>query len=137
MRTLKVSAALVAALATSMPGMFAQWPEYSTPGPRTKDGKIDFAAAPPRTTDGKIDFSGLWEPARGPGGRGGQSMNGTPPLPFPIPTSPDDPPVGQFFDIGAGLKGGLPMTPWAAEVRAEEKVTTTKTIPTRSANHLA
>ena len=102
MSTMKITAALVAALA---PATFAQWPDYSTAGPRTKDGKIDFAAAPPKTADG----------------RGGQSMNGTPPLPFAIPTSPDDPPVGQFFNIGACLKDGLPMTPWAAQVRAERK----------------
>jgi len=49
-------------------------------------------------------------------------MNGTPPLPFAIPTSPDDPPIGQFFNIGAGLPGGLPpMTPWATQLRAERK----------------
>src|SRR5579871_5484219 len=108
---------LVAAASTAA---FAQWADYPTPGPRLKDGKIDMAADPPRTADGKVDFSGLWEPARGPGragGRGGAgaSMNGTPPLPFAIPTAPGDPPVAQFFNIGAGLPGGLPpMTPWAA-----------------------
>jgi hypothetical protein len=121
MRLLKTSAVVWAALATAAPALFAQWPQYSTPGPRTKDGKIDLAAPPPRTADGKPDFSGLWEPARGPGGRGGASMNGTPPLPFAIPAAPDDPPVGQFFNIGAGLKEGLPMTPWAAQLRAQRK----------------
>src|SRR5580658_3173781 len=121
MSMLKTPAALLLALATFATTLFAQWPDYPTPGPRTKEGKIDLAAPPPRTADGKPDFSGLWEPARGPGGRGGQSMNGTLPLPFPIPSSPDDPPVGQFFNIGAGLKEGLPMTPWAAQLRAERK----------------
>jgi hypothetical protein len=112
---------LLLALAASASAIFAQWAAYPTPGPRTKDGKIDLAAPPPRTADGKPDFSGLWEPARSASGRGGQSMNGTPPLPYPIPTTPDDPPVGQFFNIGAGLKGGLPMTPWAAQLRAQRK----------------
>jgi hypothetical protein len=42
-------------------------------------------------------------------------------LPFPIPTSADDPPVAQFFNIGAGFKEGLPLTPWAAELRAQRK----------------
>jgi hypothetical protein len=122
MRILKTPAAVLAALLTSAIAMFAQWPGYPTPGPRTKEGKIDFAAPAPRTADGKPDFSGLWEPARSPGGRGGPSMNGTQPLPFAIPTAPDDPPIGQFFNIGAGLPGGLPpMTPWAAQVRAERK----------------
>jgi hypothetical protein len=122
MRIPNTPAVLLVGLATSAVALLAQWPDYPTPGPRTKDGKIDFAAPPPRTADGKPDFSGLWEPARAPGGRGGQSMNGTPPLPFPIPSSPDDPPVAQFFNIGAGFKDGLlPFTPWAKELRAERK----------------
>src|SRR5579872_4565045 len=104
MRMPKITVAVLAALAVSAVPLCAQWPTYSTPGPRTKDGKIDLAGPPPRTPEGKPDFSGLWEPARGKGGRGGESMNGTLPLPFEIPTSPDDPPVAQFFNIGAGFK---------------------------------
>jgi hypothetical protein len=126
MKIFNIPAALLLALATGTTAMLAQWPDYPTPGPRTKEGKVDLAAPPPRTADGKPDFSGLWEPARGAGGcggrGGGQSMNGTLPLPFAIPTSPDDPPVGQFFNIGAGFKDGLlPFTPWAAQLRAERK----------------
>ena len=122
MRILKILAALLIALATGALAMFAQWPDYPTPGPRTKEGKIDLSAPPPRTADGKPDFSGLWEPARGPGGRGAISLNNTAPLPFAIPTSPDDPPVAQFFNIGGGFKDGLlPFTPWAAQVRAQRK----------------
>jgi hypothetical protein len=121
---------LLPVLLLSATAAFAQWPTYPTPGPRTKDGKIDFAAPPPKAADGKPDFSGLWEPARGPGGRGGESMNGTPPLPFPIPTQPGDPPVAQFFNIGAGFKDGLlPFTPWAAELRAKRKADNNKDNP--------
>ena len=134
MKLLRTPSALVMALPIVAMTLCAQWPDYPTPGPRTKDGKIDFAAPPPRTADGKPDFSGLWEPARGASGRGGrgggQSMNGTLPLPFAIPTSPDDPPVAQFFNIGAGFKDGLlPFTPWAAQVRAERKGNNNKDNP--------
>jgi hypothetical protein len=51
-------------------------------------------------------------------------------LPFAIPTSPDDPPVAQFFNIGAGFKDGLlPFTPWGAEVRAQRKGNNNKDNP--------
>ncbi|HUI77056.1 MAG TPA: hypothetical protein VLY24_04050 [Bryobacteraceae bacterium] len=130
MRIFRTPAAALVILATSAAALYAQWPTYATPGPRTKDGKIDLAAPPPRTADGKIDFSGLWEPARSAGGRGGPSMNGTPPLPFAIPTSPDDPPVAQFFNIGAGFKDGLlPFTPWASQLRAQRKGNNNKDNP--------
>jgi hypothetical protein len=129
MRILKIAAAVPAALAACALSIIAQWPDYPTPGPRTKEGKIDLAAPPPRTADGKTDFSGLWEPARGQGGRGGKGFNNTAPLPFAIPAAPDDPPAGQFFNIGAGFKEGLPFTPWASELRAERKGNNNKDNP--------
>ena len=130
MRISKISAALLAVLATGTIPICAQWPDYPTPGPRSKDGKIDMAGAPPRTADGKIDFSGLWEPARAPGTKITDLSNGTPNLPFAIPTSPDDPPVAQFFNIGAGFKEKLPpLTAWGAKVRAERKANNNKDNP--------
>ncbi len=132
MRILKIPAAVPLALIIGATAMFAQWPSYNTPGPRTKDGKIDFAGPPPRTPEGKPDFSGLWEPAhvKGAKGPGAEGLNGTAPLPFAIPSSPDDPPVAQFFNIGAGFKDGLlPFTPWGAQVRAQRKGNNNKDNP--------
>lgn len=119
------TAVLATALAACSVALFGQWPNHPTPGPRMKDGEIDLTAKTPRTSDGKPDFSGLWEPA----GKAAKSYNGFPPLPLEIPQAPDDPPVGQFFNIGAGLKGGLPMTPWAAKVRADRKADNAKDNP--------
>jgi len=56
-------------------------------------------------------------------------MNGTLPLPFPIPSSPGDPPIAQFFNIGAGFKEGLPFTRWAAQVRGDRKGNNNKDNP--------
>jgi hypothetical protein len=129
MRFSKTPAALLAALAASAILAFAQWPAYNTPGPRTKDGQIDMAGPPPRTADGKPDLSGLWEPVHDKATRP-EFTNGTPPLPFAVPSSPNDPPVAQFFNIGAGFKDGLlPFTPWAAEIRAQRKGNNNKDNP--------
>jgi hypothetical protein len=121
MKIQKIPVAVSLALLTSAPAMFSQWPSYPTPGPRTADGKIDFAAPPPKTANGKPDFSGLWEPAHTAKTGPGAGLNGTAPIPFAIPSAPGDPPVAQFFNIGAGIKEGLPMTPWAAQLRAQRK----------------
>jgi hypothetical protein len=56
MRFLKRPLGLVLALAMGAVSTYAQWPDYPTPGPRAKDGKIDLSAPPPKTADGKPDF---------------------------------------------------------------------------------
>ncbi|HEX5226249.1 MAG TPA: hypothetical protein VFW44_01005 [Bryobacteraceae bacterium] len=125
----KLPAALLLTLFAAAIAAFAQWPAYNTPGPRLADGKIDFAAPPPKLANGKPDFSGLWEPAHVKAGPGG-NMNGTAPLPFAIPTAPGDPPVAQFFNIGAGFKEKLPpLTPWGAQIRAQRKANNNKDNP--------
>ncbi|MEO5922794.1 MAG: hypothetical protein ABIR70_03110 [Bryobacteraceae bacterium] len=107
---------------------FGQWADFPIKAPRTADGKVEFTGAPPKTADGKPDFSGLWEMAKGSDQKG-LTFNSMPPLPFVIPTTPDAPPVAQFFNIGAGIKEGLPMTPWAAELRAQRKADNAKDNP--------
>ena len=126
--TMKMCWSQLVALAMLSAGgvpVVAQWPGFPTPGPRTPDGKIDDQGPTPRTAAGKPDFSGLWEPAD----TKKVSFNGMPPYAFAIPSAPNDPPVAQFFNIGAGFKEGLPFQPWAAELRATRKANNAKDNP--------
>ena len=97
----------------------AQWPQHPTPGvPRTADGKVDFEGAIPRTAEGHPDFSGLWRVAR----PFGQAQPET-------PAPADGPPVAGFRDVGQNIEGGLPLTPWAAQLRADREATGSRDNP--------
>jgi len=85
----------------------AQWLNMTTPGiPRTRDGKPDLTAPVPKTADGKPDFSGMWVPLEvlpcDPGQRGVQCTE--------LPLTP------RLINFAAGLQGGLPYQPWAADL---------------------
>src|SRR5438045_9643637 len=94
----------------------------------------------PRMPDGKPDLSGDWvradrDPlpqelagvvtARGETSRG---VVVEPPTP-PFPPDPNSPPLATFFDIGANLPGGLPMTPSAAELKKKRMATDNRENP--------
>src|SRR5437016_1749268 len=93
----------------------AQWVNYPTAGvPKTPAGAPNLSAPAPRTPDGKPDLSGMWEAEKrnlsdGFGGSG--------------------PRVQQFMDIGAGLAGGLPYQPWAANLAKARHVENSKDNP--------
>jgi len=138
-----VSFVVATAFFTIFPGTLrAQWPDYPTPGvPQTPDGKPDLNGPAPRTADGHPDLSGIWEfigfrrqqqrsssgiitgsagiapaPPSGPPAAGGTGLGPRPPGP------------NQFFDIGSTI-GGLPYTPWAAELRKQRMADNNKDNP--------
>jgi hypothetical protein len=77
----------------------------------------------PRMVNGKPDLSGNWVRFRGEGG-GGRGRGAAPP-----PVDPNSPPVATFFELGANMPGGLPYTPWAAELRKQRDAANSKDNP--------
>ena len=127
-------AIIVTAYSVSLP---AQWPKYPAPGvPRDAQGRVLVDAPTPRMPDGKPDLSGNWlradrQPLSGRGGRGPRPAGDVviePPV-APFPPDPNSPPVATFFNLGANVPGGLPFTPWAAELRKQRIAANSKDNP--------
>jgi hypothetical protein len=127
MKALFTAAGLTAIVAALAPSLSAQWPPYPTPGvPSTPAGEPDLDAPAPRTAEGRPDVSGVWENAReGPPRSGISGAGGAPPLEAGGVSDP----LGQFFDIGRLLEGGLPLQPWAAELRKQRMADNSKDNP--------
>jgi hypothetical protein len=99
----------------------AQWPEFHAPGqPRKPDGGVELDAPTPRARDGHPDLTGVWERV----GPGGLNPN------FDALQSKDGgPPAATFWSLGAGIRGGLPYQPLAAQLRAERMANDQKNNP--------
>src|SRR4029453_5410187 len=75
--------------------------------------------------DGKPDLSGNWIRFRGEGAFNPPELAGltrnqgaAAQTPAP-PVDPNSPPIAAFWEMGANVPGGLPMTPWASELKKE------------------
>jgi hypothetical protein len=79
----------------------AQWPLHPVGVPKGPDGKPNLTAATPRTADGKPDLSGIWMIYNGPEPSGSSSRA----------------PRVAGGNAGAGIPGGLPFQPWAADLQ--------------------
>jgi len=109
------------ALALLAPAALAQWPAHAAKSvPYKRDRTVNLDAAAPRAKDGHPDFTGLWERV-GPGG-----INPD----FDALQSKDGgPPAATFWNLGAGMRGGLPFRPLAAQLRDERMANNQKNNP--------
>jgi hypothetical protein len=122
-RVIFTSVHTVVLLGTMSSPLAAQWPAFVRSNtPRTSQGTPNLDAPAPRLANGRVDFSGVWESRRPPSGRLGGPM-----VPNGNPAS--DPPLAAFANIGQNIKEGLPLTPWAADLRKQRMAANSKDNP--------
>jgi hypothetical protein len=135
------SGTVIVLLACSVP-LSAQWTKFQdTSVPRDGKGGVRMDAPSPRTPDGKPDLSGNWlradrEPlpselaglfSERKGDAGADVV--VEPQVQPFPADPNSPPVAAFWDLATNVTGGLPLTPWAADLKKARMATDSKDNP--------
>jgi len=135
---LKRTLALIVIVAGCSISLPAQWPKYVESGaPRDAQGRVVIDGPSPHAPDGTPDLTGDWMRADRdppPPQLAGLTNRGAAGVPVerqtpPFPPDPKSPPLATFWDIGANLPGGLPLTPWAAELRKNRMATNSKDNP--------
>jgi hypothetical protein len=130
---MKRAIAFIAIMTASTISFSAQWPKHAEPGvPRDAKGAVLMDAPAPRTPDGKPDLTGDWvrgdrdplpSELAGIAAPRGQGQEGRGVVVEPVrpafPADPKAPPLAAFWDIGTNVPGGVPMTPWAADVKKQ------------------
>src|SRR5262249_17527645 len=105
----------------------AQWPSHpAARAPRTATGQVDLNAPAPRTASGTPDLSGIWENLGWPELASG-SVSGTGGAPGRASVVPPGP--AMFFDLASAVPGGLPLQPWAADLKKSRMADNNKDNP--------
>ena len=122
MRALAYLACAVVAATVCVPAS-AQWTYPTANAPKTADGSPNLEGPVPRTREGHPDLSGIWENVR----RNNNENAANAPANEPTPKS--GPPLARFSDIGANMKDGLPIRPWAQELKSQRMAEHSKDNP--------
>ena len=100
-----ITNAVVAALFTAT--AFAQWPDFPGKGlPRNAQGAVNMNAPTPKASDGNPDLSGIWNAL--PLAGGSQGIGGAVGAPTLV-----------FRNLDAAIPGGVPVLPWAAQLKKQ------------------